>query len=236
MSRMKRKILLSIMVLAGSTALASLAMAPNAQAAFLYKLTVTTAYAEGSPFSGTDLGSGFFPSPDTSFVDFMNNGPTTFVGTLADTAVSAFSGDFSKSFSGITLAPGQDAWFATSPESSNVGGFNGPFGTPQPGIELSIVGTFGATAVNLSVNDADIHSGVPRLNPFGNTVDSYVLQGGDPLGQDTGDAFEETQAQGTFVFAQPSPVPVPAALPLFATAIGGLAAFRRWRKHQMMPV
>jgi hypothetical protein len=49
-----------------------------------------------------------------------------------------------------------------------------------------------------SIYDKDIHSGVFR-SANGTLSDSYVLQGGDPYGGDTGDAFEVTQAPGLAV-------------------------------------
>jgi hypothetical protein len=140
------------------------------------------------------------------------------LGTLA---VSNFAGNLSFTSSLLTLAPGQDAYITIDSEASNVGGFNGGFGTAENGVEALINGVFGALPVSLSVFDKDIHSGSPRINPFGVTLDNYVLQGGDPLGRDTGDSFETTQAEGTFEFLKSSRgvVPVPAALPLSAARL-----------------
>jgi hypothetical protein len=150
----------------------------------------------------------------------MNNGSTTFTGTIADIAMSQNSGDFSQTFTGISLAPGASVSFSTSPESSNVGGFNGPTGSTQPGTTIRLVGLINGTeGVTLSVNDADIHSGSPR-SANGTLSDSYVLQGGDPLGGDTGNAFELTQAFGHFrFFGAGSTVPEPSTF-----AIAGLSA------------
>src|SRR5437868_14960223 len=53
--------------------------------------------------------------------------------------------------------------------------------------------------VSGSVYDMDIHSGVVR-SANGTPSDSYVLQGGDPFGADTGDGFEVTQTDGHFSF------------------------------------
>jgi hypothetical protein len=66
------------------------------------------------------------------------------------------------------------------------------------GIQIDISGTFSDSTVlsPTTLFDKDIHSGVPRTNPFGVTLDNYVLQGGDPFGRDTGDGFEVTQAPG----------------------------------------
>jgi hypothetical protein len=87
--------------------------------------------------------------------------------------------------------------------------------------------------VNLSVSDANIHSGVFR-SANGTNSDSYVLQGGDPFGGDTGDSFEESQADGHFRFFEAASVttPLPAALPLMGTVLGGgylVSLFRRRR-------
>jgi hypothetical protein len=185
-----------------------------------YNLEVTTQYQFGAPAGAV----GYSGSPDTSFFQITNNGLSAFTGTIGETAVSQFAGDFSYSLP-VTLAPGQSSsWFCTSPESSNAGGFNGPFNSsPQPGIEINLVGTIllGAQSesVNLSVNDSSIHSGVPRTNPFGVTLDNYVLQGGDPLGRDPGDGYETTQADGFFTFVEvpgnvgqpPNPPPSPSS-------------------------
>ena len=62
-------------------------------------------------------------------------------------------------------------------------------------------------SASLLVADADIHSGTPRTDGFGLTSDSFVLQGGDPWGFDPGAAFAGSQANGTYVFAQPVPEP-----------------------------
>lgn len=190
-----------------------------------YTLDITTHYQFGAPAGA----AGFVGLPDTSFVTITNDGTTTFTGTISDVAMSQGAGDFSQSFGGETLAPGASFTFGTSPESSNVGGFNGPT-TPQPGIEIDLNGLInGAETVSLSVRDSDIHSGVPRTNPFGVTLDNYVLQGGDPLGRDTGDAFETTQADGHFQFfeAGAPPVPEPGSMVLFGSGLTGLAGILR---------
>jgi hypothetical protein len=62
-------------------------------------------------------------------------------------------------------------------------------------------------AVDLSIFDKDIHSGVPRTNPYAVLLDNYILQGGDPYGRDTGDGYEVTQAPGPFQFAQTGGAP-----------------------------
>jgi len=138
-------------------------------------------------------------------------------------AVSQFAGDYSLSFNNVTLAPGQSFVFGTSYESSNVGGFNGPYGSLQPGIEVDIAGAFsdGYNAA-WSVNDADIHSGVFSTNPFGVVVDSWVLQGGDPYGQDTGDDFEVSQAPGLYTFTHTSGVPEPETWAMMAIGFAAL--------------
>jgi hypothetical protein len=90
----------------------------------------------------------------------------------------------------------------------------------------------GTEAVSLSVFDKDIHSGVPRTNPFGVTLDNYILQGGDLFGRDTGDGYETTQAPGTFTFFEAaSSTPEPASLTLLGLGIAGMAGYG-WRKRK----
>ncbi len=201
-----------------------------------YQFDVTTNYAFSLPGGTfTDMGG---PSPDTGYWTVTNNGASTFSGTIGQVAVSTFNGDNSYSHS-LTLAPGQTVSFAVNAESSNMGGYNGAFNSsPQPGVEIFLNGTvaLGANSegVSLSVHDADIHSGVPRTNPFGVTVDSYVLQGGDPFGRDTGDAFETTQASGHFRFFQGSggaAAPEPSSIVLLGLGAVGMMGYR-WRQRR----
>ena len=191
-----------------------------------YTLDVTTHYQFGSPGPTLNNVTG---GPDTGFFQIMNNGTTTFMGSIGDVAVSNFGGDVSFTSAPLTLAPGASAWVGIGPaggsfDSSNVGGYNGPFGSSQPGVLINLMGTVtdgvNTEGVSLSVHDSDIHSGVIR-SANGHPSDSYVLQGGDPTGGDTGDGFETTQADGHFEFFE---APAPAsATPLPASAWGGLA-------------
>jgi hypothetical protein len=133
----------------------------------------------------------------------------------------------------VTLAPGQSKILTLSDESSNQGGWNNPGSGADNGIQASFVGLInGSEAVNLSVYDMDIHSGSSRTNPFGVTLDNYILQGGDPFGRDTGDGFEESQASGTFTFSEaPSSVPEPASLTLFGISVACMVGYS-WKKKR----
>lgn len=210
----------------GGLALAAIAGAAHASVVG-YDIDITTFYQFGAPgdLTFSDFGTA---SPDTGYWRVTNSGSTTFVGTIGQTAVSNFGGDNSYSHV-VTLAPGASVVFAVNTESSNVGGFNGPFGTTQSGVEIFLNGLFNGTeAVILSVFDKDIHSGVPRVNPFGVIVDSYVLQGGDPSGRDTGDDFEVTQAAGHFSFVERvANVPEPGSVALIAVAMLAMSLRRR---------
>jgi hypothetical protein len=211
----------------------ALAAAPAAIAAPIvgYDLQITTGYGFTNPFGGSTFLGGGSPSPDTAFVQIWNQGTTTFSGTLGTVAVSNFGGDVSFS-TPWTLAPGTAVSIAIGNEASNVGGFNGPFGSPQPGVQVFLNGMFnGVEAASLSVNDSNIHSGVPLISPCdGLLSDSYVLQGGSPTGCDNGDAFEVAQAQGNFQFLETvTNTPEPGSLLLLGSGIVGAFGFVRRR-------
>jgi hypothetical protein len=162
-------------------------------------------YQFGAP---GDLCCGPGGGPDTGFVRITNNGASTFVGNIGFNAITGGGTNQSSSYA-VTLNPGFNVAISIDSESSNVGGFNGPTGTTQPGAEFFMKGTVSlgsdSQAVSLSIFDKDIHSGVFRTNPFGVNLDNYILQGGDSLGRDTGDGFETTQTSGKFQFAQVAP-------------------------------
>ncbi len=174
----------------------------------------------------------YHANPDTSFFRITNNGTSTFTGNIGQVAVSAAGPDFSFLLA-TSLAPGESIALSTSDESSNYSGFNGAFDdplNPQNGIQILMQGTVTfngmSEAVDLSIFDKDIHSGVSRVNPFGVEVDNYILQGGDPLGRDTLDDFEVSQAPGEFQFLKVV-VPEPSALALIAWGLlSGLARRR----------
>jgi hypothetical protein len=177
-----------------------------AAASVSYRFDGVAFYQFGDP---ADLVSGA-PSanPDSGFVRITDNGTSTFSGTIGFVSVnSCGNGDFSASYP-VTLGPGDHVSVSVDDESSNYGGYNGPCfdpSNPQPqnGAQFVLNGTVTAggvsQGVNLTIYDKDIHSGVSRTNPFGTTLDNYILQGGDPYGQDTGDDYETTQAPGPFV-------------------------------------
>lgn len=212
-------------IMAASTAFMLTAI-PSAMAAS-YKIDVATHYSFSTPggtYNFADMGG---PSPDTGFAIFTNSGTSTFSGTIGLNSLSGFGTNYSYSHV-VTLSPGQSAVFAVNSESSNVGGFNGPFGSTQNGVEMYLNGSFdGDAPVLLSVFDKDVHSGVFQTNPYGVSLDNYVLQGGDPFGRDTGDAFEVAQADGHFQFVSVVPEPETYAMLLAGLGLIGFLANRR---------
>nr|WP_294522868.1 PEP-CTERM sorting domain-containing protein [uncultured Rhodopila sp.] len=191
-----------------------------------YSLTVTTAYANGNPFANQI--DTVFSEPDTGFIEIANTGETTFSGIVGTIGVSAFAGDLSFASGSLVLAPGAIVSIAMPDNSASVGGFNGPAYYYRPGVEIYLDGTLsdgiGAEAVNLQVADREIHSGVWRTDSYGLASDSFVLQGGDPWGFDSGNAFAMSQANGVYVFSQA--VPEPGSVGLLAAALAACAAAR----------
>jgi hypothetical protein len=118
---------------------------------------------------------------------------------------------------------------AIANNSASVAGFNGPKYFYRPGVEIYLTGIVSAPgeseAVDLMVADRDIHSGVWRTDSRGLTSDSFVLQGGDPWGFDSGYAFAISQARGVYVFAQAAPEPASAAC--LAAGLALLSTTRR---------
>jgi len=202
-----------------------------------YSITVTTAYASGDAFPNR-IDTAVFSEPDTGSIEIANTGETTFSGVIGTVAVSAFAGDLSFASGSLVLAPGAAVSIVMPDDSSAVGGFNGPAYDYRPGVEIYLNGTVsdatGTEAVNLQVADADIQSGVWRTDTYGLSSDSFVLQGGDPWGFDSGNAFAMSQADGVYVFSQA--VPEPASLGLLAVALAALAAGRgvprRWLRFR----
>jgi hypothetical protein len=205
-----------------------------------YKLDITTLYMSSNPANLIGGGSVGGLVSDTGFFQVKNNGISTFTGTIGDVAVAEAFGDQSFSKSGVTLHPGEfvTVGIGIDQDSSDIGGFNGDPGMTQNGVQMFLNGTVSngvsSESVNLSIFDKDVHSGVPRTNPFGATTDAYVLQGGDPTGQDTGDPYETSQAAGQAEFFEAGPV-VPEGSSLVMLAFGGLpllVGLKRFRKRQ----
>jgi hypothetical protein len=212
------------LVAAGLLAIGADASTTSASTQVPYQFDGLAFYQFGAP---PDACCGPGGLPDTGYVRITNNGTSTFVGNIGFNAVSCLGIDFSNSLS-VTLNPGDHHTFSFSPEGSNFGGFNGPCGGLQDGAEFFMSGTVSlgsdSQPVDLSVFDKDIHSGAPRTNPYGVTLDNYILQGGDPFGRDTQDDFETTQAPGSFQFAQvvapPSDEPITASGTTFTATEG----------------
>src|SRR5690348_7453693 len=205
------------MLAIAAVALATLGSAGTARAATPvgFQFDGLAFYQFGAP---TDLVPGAPGGcPDTGFVRITNNGASTFNGTIGFNAVSGGGANDSAAYA-VTLNPGDHSSFSFQCESSNQGGFNGPTMTTQNGAQLFMFGTVSVGAssesVNFAIYDKDIHSGSFRTNPFGVVLDNYILQGGDPLGRDTADAYETTQAPGPFQFVEVAP---PAEQPITAS-------------------
>ncbi len=192
-----------------------------------YSLTIITAYATADPFPNRI--DNVYTQPTTGYFEVENTGSTVFTGTVDTIAVSAFAGDLSFGSRVITLTPGQAVSVAIPDNAANVGGFNGPAYFARPGIEILLHGVLGNGTVSenvaLQVADADIHSGVFRTDRYGLTSDSFVLQGGDPWGFDSGSAYGLSQTYGTYTFEQN--VPEPAPWMLLALPLLGMLAVRR---------
>jgi len=178
------------------------------------KLTVEVGYG----FVGTSSSGIYTADPDTSFVIISNTGDSHFAGSLSLTGISGYGvyghidvDDHTPA--GFSLAPGESWTLFGGPEGSNFGGYNkcqdyvlgdptsgqDPAGFPDNGLLLSIVGMLGTAGdIAYSIYDHEIHSGTPAMNPFGTTLDNYILQGGDPFGRDTEDPFEVAQAHASF--------------------------------------
>lgn len=174
---------------------------------------------------------------DSGFATLVNTGTSSYTGKFGAYGVAA-TGDIVDQLTSITLNPGDSVELlmitnSGYAESSNLGGFGKNVGGPDKGIMLYAQGVAsdncGRTRVDYYAFDSNIHSGVPRVNPFGDTVDSYVLQGGDSMGRDTQDGFETTQADGHLSFsAKASCVPAPGAA--ISMLIGFVGLRRRNRK------
>ncbi len=197
-----------------------------------YSITVTTAYSTGNPFANQI--DNVFSEPDTGYIQIANTGESTFSGVIGTIAVSAFAGNLSIAAAPTLLAPGATVSIAMPDDSAAVGGFNGPNYFFRPGVEIYLDGAVSnateSGALSLTVADRDIHSGVARTDSFGLTSDSYVLQGGDPWGFDTGNTFALSQADGVYAFIGTVPEPGSAdSLAVGITALGAARYLPRWR-------
>jgi len=210
----------------------------TARADIVCDFQLQTTYAFG-PTRADSLGGGT-PSPDTGAAVIADTGGCKLAGDFS-TVANRQGGATSDGFSavGVTWNPTDTHSIEIGPESSNQGGYNGPFGSIQPGVEMIFSGTvsFGADSAlaSFDVFDRDVHSGVARSGCGGISSDSYVLQGGAPTGCDNGDSFETTQATGIqnfeVIIHTGAAVPEPGSIMLLGTTLGalGLAGWR-WKR------
>jgi hypothetical protein len=193
-----------------------------------YEFSITTAYANANPF-GNRIDTAY-TEPSTGYIQIVNTGQTTFAGILGTIALSVNAGNMSFTSAPLVLAPGADVSIAVANNSAVVAGFNGPAYFYRPGVEIYLTGIVSTAwgeseTIDLLVADRDIHSGVWRTDRFGLDTDSFVLQGGDPWGFDSGYDFAISQAEGVYVFAQAAPEPASAAC--LAAGLTLLSATRR---------
>lgn len=195
----------------------ALALVPAAMATVSYDLVLQTNYQTG----GCDY-NGICANPDTGFLTITNAGTSVYTGSLS---LFNVGGSFlNNTIGSITLNPGDTVYLASGDEGSNQGGF-GP-----NGLEFEALGNFNGDAVDLTVFDSQIHSGVFRTSPCdGISTDAYVLQGGSPTGCDNGDAFETSQAPGNYSFSQNSTTPEPSSFLLLGSGVLGLYGVVRRR-------
>jgi len=204
--------------------LSALTLGSLAQAS---QLTVEVGYG----FGGTSSSGLYSGSPDTAFVTVKNTSSDVFTGTLSLNAPGLY-GSFFDTSGAITMNPGDTWTLLPGPESSNYGGFyknqpsTSPTGPADDGALLTIVGGFDDCQIDFAIHDKDIHSGVFATNPFGVTLDNYILQGGDPYGRDTFDTFEVAQAHATFTVGCGVP-DVGSSLTLLGSGLGALGLLRR---------
>jgi HYR domain len=169
-----------------------------------YDLQIEVGYETG----GCGDNSGSCAGPDSGFVIIKNNGPANVTGEFRLDGVAGGGTDVHEtSGPGWVLAPGASFRLEAGPEGSNQGGFNKVCGGPENGLLLSINASSDGLPIVFQKFDKDIHSGVARdvhaspsalLSGTPLLSDSYILQGGDPFGGDTGDPFETTQTPATF--------------------------------------
>jgi len=238
--------------LLGAAALILLMGAGSANAA---SVTVIASSSQGAPNTGVNTANVY----GAAYQGNVPTGASFSVDPLVGAGQGSNSGNFKSPFAN-TVKEGVNSYFSVG------GGFGAPQGTPTSPVSLSTTaGSFARAATLLwgsidSYNKLEFFNGATLVGSFDGTFINGLLAA---LPQYNGTNFEKvallqfrgfgpggfnkavfTSTQQAFEFGLAngsltpllSPVPIPAALPLFGTAIGGLYFLKRRQRRNSTPV